>query len=292
MKQRIYKMFGNFRRFLYDPILLKFTSNHDSILDSRVDEIKRNVAQIMPDNILLKGYKCYSAGEEDGMIEAIFQKIIPSARIFLEIGCERGLENNSHFMLLSGWQGMWVDGNANFIQSIQSFLGKAAFPKLLIRQQFVDTQNVLRLFNELSEHYKTNEVDFFSLDIDGNDYHIMKTVFEAAIKPKVVCVEYNAKWGIHSTVKVSYDAGFVWAGDDYMGVSLGAWYQLFTSHGYTLLSCDMVGNNAFFIRNQFASLFTIYDPATLYQPARYYLTRRRAGHPPTLKMLKHVLNNE
>jgi hypothetical protein len=185
---------------------------------------------------------------------------------------------------------MWVDGNPAFIQSIKSFLGAENLPKLMVRQLFVDKDNVRKLFDDVYVYYKINEIDFFSLDIDGNDYHLMQSVLEFGVKPKMICVEYNAKWGKHAPVKVSYDAGFVWAADDYMGVALAAWLQLFDQHGYTLLSCDIGGNNAFFIRNDYANLFTIYSPALLYQPARYYLTRRRSGHPSTLKMLKSVLN--
>jgi len=291
MKKKIYRLLGNLRRFFYEPVLLKFNSNHDSILDSRADEIKRNIALAMPDNIALKGYKCYSAGEEDGMIETIFEKITPGSKTFLEIGCERGLENNSHFLLLNGWQGMWVDGNPAFIKFISSSIGGENLPKLVIKQLFVDKDNVRELFDEVYAYYKISEIDFFSLDIDGNDYHVMQSVLQYGVKPKMICVEYNAKWGKNANVKVSYDAGFVWAADDYMGVALAAWLQLFGKHGYTLLSCDIGGNNAFFIRNEYVNLFTIYSPALLYQPARYYLTRRRAGHPSTLKMLKNVLNS-
>ena len=285
-------MFSRMRNFLYEPVILKYNTKHDSILDSRSYEIKQAIAQTMPDNIALQGYKCYSAGEEDGMIETIFEKIKPATKTFLEIGSGSGYENNSHFLLLNGWQGMWVDGNPSFIQTLRNALGKEKFSKLLTQQSFVTKDNVQKLFDELYNYYKINEVDFFSLDIDGNDYHVMESVFKHGVQPKVVCVEYNAKWGKNANVKVAYDETFVWKNDDYMGVGLGAWLQLFKENNYTLLSCDICGNNAFFIKNEFAHLFTIYHPGQLYQPARYYLVRKRSGHPPTLKMLKDVLNNE
>ncbi|HXL55193.1 MAG TPA: hypothetical protein VN958_02980, partial [Chitinophagaceae bacterium] len=113
--------------------------------------------------------------------------------------------------------------------------------------------------------------------------------FNANIFPKVICVEYNAKWGINANVKVNYEPSFVWAGDDYTSVSINTWQTLFATYNYTLLCCDMAGNNAFFIRNDYKHLFTLYSSQQLYQPARYYLTRRRSGHPSTLKMLKDIV---
>ncbi len=151
MRKKIYRILGRFRQFFYEPVLLKFTSNHDAILDSRVDEIKSRIALTMPDNLILKGYKCYSAGEEDGMIEAIFNVIEPSSKMFIEIGCEKGLENNTHFLLLNKWKGLWVDGNDKFIHSITSFLGADRFDNLLVKHAFVTKENVCKIFNEAVE---------------------------------------------------------------------------------------------------------------------------------------------
>lgn len=279
------------RGFWQEPYLSKINSSYDAILDKRSEEIKANIALTMPENIVLKGYKCYSSLEEDGIIEAIFKVINPPNKIFFEIGCGKGLENNSHFLLLNGWKGVWVDGNSSFINQVTSFLKGDTFNSLLVKKCFVTKDNVNDLFKEAYAHFNTAEIDFFSLDIDGNDYHIMKILFDANIFPKVVCVEYNAKWGIHSNVKVKYDPEFVWAGDDYMGVSLGAWRLLFAANNYTLLCCDIAGNNAFFIKNIYTHLFKIYEVEQLFQPARYYLTKRRAGHKNSLKMLKNVLDN-
>ena len=289
MKKIFYNLITSLRSTWQEPYLRKINGSYDAILDRRTEEIKANIALSMPDNVVLNGYKCYSSLEEDGIIEAIFKRIAAPQKVFIEIGCGRGLENNTHFMLLNNWKGVWVDGNTSFINDITNFLGGATFKNLLVKKCFVTKENIKDLVTGAYVHFNTDEIDFFSLDIDGNDYHIMQILFDAAFFPKVVCVEYNAKWGVHSTVKVSYDADFVWAGDDYMGVSLGAWNEIFNANNYTLLCCDVAGNNAFFIRNEFKPLFTIYPADKLYQPARYYLTKKRSGHKNSLKMLKNIL---
>jgi hypothetical protein len=289
MKKKIYGVIARFRTFLFEPFRVKYYGAHDAVLDKRIEEIKTMIALKMPDNVVLEGYKCFSSLEEDGIIETIFKVIDTNEKIFIEIGCGKGLENNTHFLLLNNWNGMWVDGNKNFINEIVSFLGNDSFKQLLVKHCFVTNENVSKLFVDSYTHFNVKEIDFFSLDIDGNDYHIMESLFKAAMFPKVICVEYNAKWGIDTNLKVKYDPDFVWSGDDYMGVSLGAWTRLFSKYDYTLLCCDLAGNNAFFISNKYKSLFTIYEPAQLYQIARYYLTKKRSGHPSTLKMLKQVL---
>lgn len=289
MAKNLYKAFSKFRSFFYEPVLQKTNTIHDAVLDKHIVDLKASVAASMPENIVLRGYKCYSSGEEDGIIEAIFKTISPSTQTFLEIGCGKGLENNSHFLLLKGWKGLWIDGNHDFINFVTNYLGSDRFQDLLIKKSFVTRDNCDALFEEAYSYFNVDAIDFFSLDIDGNDYHIMEQVLESSIFPKVVCVEYNAKWGIHAEIKVAYEPNFEWSGDDYMGVGLGAWVSLFKNYQYSLLCCDLLGNNAFFIKDEYKNLFTIYPVEQLYQPSRYFLARRKSGHPSSLKMLKNVL---
>ena len=54
---------------------------------------------------------------------------------------------------------------------------------------------------------------------------------------------------------------------------------------------EIFGNNAFFVRNEFASLFKIYTAAELYQPCRYYLCPITLAHKPSLNYLKVMLED-
>ena len=289
MKKRIYHFFGRIRSFLLSPVQLKISTAHDAMIDNRLEDAKLQVARVMPDNLLLKGFKAYSACEEDGIIQEIFRRINSSTKVFVEIGCGKGIENNTHFLLLNGWKGTWIDGDDSFIQYIQSTLGALEFNELLVRKCFVTTGNVVELFQTTTTYFKATEVDFFSLDIDGNDFHLLEAVLAADFLPKAVCVEYNPKLAYPCDIKVAYSENNIWQGDDYMGASLGAWVNIFNRYNYTLVCCDISGNNAFFVRNQYAALFTIYQPEQLFQPSRYYLSKRRSGHLSTLKFLKNIV---
>lgn len=286
----MFKLLSKVKSYFFSPIYTKLTIQNDTLLDARFDEVKQNIIHQMPDNLVKYGSKCYSAGEEDGIIQAIFEKIKPDNKIFLEIGAGYGLENNTHFMLLNNWRGTWIDGSKTNIEKIKNNLGGLEFPELLVRNYFVDSNNVNKILSETLNYFKVSELDFFSLDIDGNDYAVMESIFENSFFPKAICVEYNGKYPYPCNVKVRQNEGFVWGNDDYMGVSLAAWIELMEKYNYTLLCCDCTGNNAFFIQNKYANLFTIYHPSKLFQPARYYLVKRRVGHIATLKFLKHKLN--
>jgi hypothetical protein len=71
-------MFNRVRNFIR-TCLIKYNTKHDSILDSLADEIKQSILRTMPDDVVVKGYKFYSAGEEDRVKEAIFEARIWAA---------------------------------------------------------------------------------------------------------------------------------------------------------------------------------------------------------------------
>ncbi len=105
----------------------------------------------------------------------------------------------------------------------------------------------------------------------------------------MICVEYNAKFPPPLEVAVEYDPALVWSGDDYHGVSLAALVSALAPLGYTLVTCNIAGVNAFFVADDFVGRFTLYEPVRLFQPSRYHLCSFESGHTPSLKFLRHAL---
>ena len=244
------------------------------------------VAAKTPENLLLSGRKVFSQSDEDGIIAAIFAKL-DGRKTFIEIGCGDGLENNTHLLLLRGWKGVWVDGSEQQIAHIQSELGGLAFPRLLVEQQFIDLDNVGDIIERYCLFLGDGDVDFFSLDIDGNDLAVLKKCLEF-FAPRVICAEYNAKFPPPLELSIQYDASHVWAGDDYQGCSLMALVEAMKSR-YTLLTCGISGVNAFFVRDDLAHRFRVYSPEDLYQPARYHRLYQIVGHLPTFKWVRTAI---
>ena len=65
------------------------------------------------------GAKCFSQGDEDGIIAEIFRRIGPRHRTFVEFGAGNGLENNTAHLLLQGWRGAWIDGDPANVEIIR-----------------------------------------------------------------------------------------------------------------------------------------------------------------------------
>jgi Methyltransferase FkbM domain len=224
------------------------------------------------------GFKVYSQTDEDGIIQEIFRRVGTTKKNFIEIGVESGVENNTAKLLLEGWSGLWIEANEQHVSSIKSrFADVIKSGQLTVRHSFVNAENI----NELIRPSAIGEIDLISIDIDGNDYYILEAL--TVVRPRVVVIEYNAKFRPPISIVQKYNPHFVWSGTDYMGASLEALVRLSKARGYSLVGCNFTGSNAFLvlsdlIERQFQAPFSSENH---YQPARYFLGQiYPAGHPP------------
>ena len=190
------------------------------------------------------GFKVYSQADEDGILEELFRRIGVTSRLFVEFGCGNGLENNSHYLLLNNWQGLWIDGNASHVEMIRRrFAGLIRAGRLSVKSAFLTRDNIDQLISETMR----GEVDLLSVDVDGNDFHLLRSI--KSIQPRVIVVEYNAKKGRSLDWVMAYNHEHVWDGTDYYGASLKAFEILLRDRGYSLVGCSISGVNAFFVRS-------------------------------------------
>lgn len=259
-----------------------------SLLSSELRELQRDLQARMPGNPAAAGYKVYSQTDEDGIIDAIFRVLGEGSRVFAEFGCGNGLENNTHYLLLRGWRGVWVDGDDKNIAHIASHFPLST-PRLSVEQSFITRDNALSVARRGLAKLEgaPADVDFLSIDLDGNDAQVLDSLL-AELSPRVVCVEYNGKFPYPADIEMVYDAAHAWQGDDYYGASLGAFVRHFGAR-YRLVSCNLSGLNAFFVRADLAERFPEFPLEDLYQPARHHLIQLVNGHPATLKHLAHLL---
>lgn len=225
------------------------------------------------------GFKVYSQNDEDGILVEIFRRIGTANRRFLEFGVENGLENNTLCPLEQGWSGAWLEGSRDYVSAIESgFRRRIDAGRLSVRQAFVHRDNINGLVRALA---LPHDLDLLSIDIDGNDYHVWEAI--TSVEPRVVVIEYNAKFRPPMRWVMDYNPAHQWDGSDQFGASLEAIADLGRRKGYRLVGCNITGSNAFFVKSGLADgrFAERADAASLYQPARYFLTPAFvSGHPP------------
>jgi len=217
------------------------------------------------------GFKGYSQNEEDGIIQEIFRRIGTANKSFVEIGVSSGLECNTLYLLLQGWRGLWIEGCSEFVDLInQKFAFALNNGTLKVKHAWVQRDNINHLIAEQREH--PEDLDLLSLDIDGNDYHVLEAM--DLLNARVVIVEYSpkyqppVKWVMKYNPSHSYD-GF----SDYLGASLKSFEILLSAKGYKLVGCSLFGINAFFVREDLVRNHFLDDCSAEnhYEPERFFL---------------------
>jgi hypothetical protein len=223
------------------------------------------------------GFKIFSQGDEDGIIQEIFRRIGTTDRRFIEFGVEDGAESNTRLLLMLGWKGLWLDGSAENVRRMNQRAEGASTAALFITAENID--GVLGGWAGGTPEAPA-EIDLLSIDIDGNDYWVWRAI--RSLNPRVVITEYNASYPPPIEFVVPYDPQRTWDGSNYFGASLASMAKLGEEKGYGLVGCNLTGVNAFFVRNDLLAGF--HEPYTAeehYEPARYELgPALRRGHPP------------
>jgi len=204
------------------------------------------------------GYKVYSQNDEDGIIQEIFNRIGVTNKTFVEFGVQDGLESNCHYLLFNGWNGLWLEGSKKNFKKLQKCFKKPLSSKQLTAiNAFITADNINTLIGESGNI--NGEIDLLSIDIDGNDYWIWEKI--NCISPRVVVIEYNAKFLPPCQWVMEYNPKHIWDGSDKYGASLKSLELLGKRLGYTLVATNRNGVNAFFVKENLAKgLFA--EPAT------------------------------
>jgi hypothetical protein len=240
--------------------------NNAYLARQEIDKLLETISRD-PSRLEQFGFKVYSQSDEDGIIEEIFKRLSIKRGTFCEIGVETGLECNTLYLLHKGWSGSWIDANSEYVDYIKDncpFVGSS----LKLCNAFLTRENINETLYQLQLTRET-ELDFMSIDVDGNDIHLFS---EMEVRPKVLCIEYNAKWRPNISVSPVYDPNYCWQGNDYMGSSLKSLVDIAKFKSYELVGTTITGTNAFFVRKDLVKEnFSLPIIENLYNPPRYWL---------------------
>jgi hypothetical protein len=200
-------------------------------------------------------FRTFSQNGEDGILFFIFSIIGTTNRVLLDLGCGNALVANSTNLLVNhGWTGLLLDGGEDNVSMAREFFGQckdtASWPPKIV-QAWLDVETINRV---IAENGLSGSIDLMSMDLDGNDYWIWKSLEQA--QPRVVVLEYLDILGPERSWSVPYRRDFVGEHDEmglcYGGASLAAFVKLGHQKGYRLIGCQQYGYNAFFMRNDVA----------------------------------------
>jgi hypothetical protein len=191
----------------------------------------------------------FSQNGEDGIIEVILRHLSDENRYFVEIGAADGLENNTTWLaLVRRYAGLWIEGNEDASRRCREVF--AALNYGVSSQTLFATIDSAPAVIEMS---RQDEPDLFSMDIDGNDFHVTAELLRLGFRPKVCVVEYNSAFGPELSVTVPYVPDFrvgqAKGANLLYGCSIQGWRKLFSRYGYSFITVDTNGVNAFFGRS-------------------------------------------
>ena len=245
-------------RKLRDSIRIVLHGIVNNNIDNSLNSIKQLISYNCVMNLLKEdrykdekrlekfGYKVFSQNDEDGIINEIFNRIGTTNKFFVEFGVQNGLECNSHYLLMQGWSGVFIEVSEDYCDMIKNnFKSPISSGKLTVLNRFIDAENINNILSE-TKASDIKEIDLLSIDIDGNDYHVFNAI--NVINPRVIIIEYNAKFPPPMKWIMPYNPTNIWDGSDKHGASLEAITSLADSKGYQLVGTNLLGVNAFFVR--------------------------------------------
>ena len=272
------KIFGDVEAVQYRAILHGLMSFFEQTsmqrrLDMLVEHYWAAKREASKNPLLKSGEKYFSQNDEDGITLEIVKRIGIKRGIALEFGVGDGLENNTLILLMSGWDVLWIDGEDIKIRTPERC------KNLSFRKDWVTKENCAMLASSCLEKHQRDHVDFLSIDLDGNDIHILGALLASGLRPAILVVEYNGKFPPPIKWEIRYNPAHRWDGSDYQGASLQSFTDLAEQYGYRLVCCNVTGVNAYFVRSEFSAHFQDVpeDIADIFYPADYNWFVRR-GH--------------
>ncbi|PHS25237.1 MAG: hypothetical protein COA83_05990 [Methylophaga sp.] len=218
--------------------------------------LSKGAAMMQARNIDLKQpatweFSGFSQNGEDGILDVLRKNLLNYNRYCIEIGAADGIENNTSWLIVAEkYNGMLFDGSSDLVErakrTVIGYSIGAECHNIFVTKESVQAMKDMALYHD---------PDVFSLDIDGNDYHIAQAILEAGFRPKIFVVEYNSVYGPERSMTIEYQPTFVFTKAHpthlYYGVSISGWRKFFEQHRYRFVTVDRNGVNGFFVDPQF-----------------------------------------
>ena len=241
---------------IFNKIFNKTLPKHlikSAVLSGKACLLKNELKYENFKNINEAELKIFSQNGEDGIIDFLLFKLFIKNPKFVEIGVENYDESNTRFLYESSdSRGLIIDESFD----TEELKNKLEYWKGRINlvKELINTGNIISI---LEKEKFINNLDVFSIDIDGIDYWIIKKLPKKI--SKIFIAEYNPVFGPDLEVTIPnldnfnrtkyHFTNLCW------GVSLKALIKLMISKGYFFIGTNLFKNNAFFVMNNYEDDF-------------------------------------
>lgn len=126
---------------------------------------------------------------EDGIIEAIFERIGTTNKYVVDVGAGDGLMfSNSRWLIEQGWSAALFECDESRWKQCVENSGRF-WEEVSCTWVAIESAGENSLDSRLSRLHAPTEPDLLSLDIDGQDYWVFNSLLK--YKPRVVVIEYD-----------------------------------------------------------------------------------------------------
>ena len=187
----------------------------------------------------------FSQTGEDGIIREILKRISSNSSLdywCCEFGAWDGLHfsNTARLIKEDNYRGVLIEGEPARIKDLERNFPQKEVIKI---SSFVTVTGETSLSNILEKTEIPKDFDFLSIDIDGMDYWILKSLVN--FRPKLICIEFN--------LSIPNAVNFIQANDPKIkhGSSAKAIDLLGKDMGYSVVAATAI--NLFLVRNDFVN---------------------------------------
>ena len=200
-------------------------------LNRAVGKIKKAL-----DTLSLKSKVSYAQSGEDIIIDYLFNSIGITTPSYIDIGANQPVKgNNTYLFYLKGSRGICIEPDISLIEGLKKRRPKDVVLNIGVSTtktgqadfyyfkghynawntfskedaekktaasgiSFEKTSVELDTINNIAEKYKFNKVNYLSIDVEGLDLEILKSIDFDIINPEVICVE-TVMFAIDNTVQ-------------------------------------------------------------------------------------------
>ena len=249
VNRRIKTLLKYFMRFVRPELHnLKFMVGQAAIISLRANS--QNFKNLWDAEV-----KVFSQWGEDGILDFLCEKIGISKPNIIEIGAGNFMECNSRFIAeFRNANVIAVDGRSDLATAVKAspLYWKSNIIPIV---EWVTPDSINSIMDLGEEQF--GKVDIFSIDLDGNDYWILRDV--SLLNVAIVVLEYNPIFGASLKVTVprndEFDRHKSHFSGLYYGASLQAFLALMMVKGFDFIGTNRVGNNAFFVHGRYVNKF-------------------------------------